>query len=210
MLTLVEREIATCMAEALVDYGICNHLFVSSSDAKNLGEWYAENNLFEMGFCFSAGMTKVCITHTDLQDWVIKVGFVEHLAMDYAKREYEVYCLAEEAGLSYYFPETIYLGEFGGVPFYAQKMAECQEDAISADWYERLAERYDYYGEEYTDSEIWDVIYDMDDCEKVMLCFGDEDLADFLMENHIGDLHEGNFGYIGDHLVIVDFSGYRG
>jgi hypothetical protein len=31
-----------------------------------------------------------------------------------------------------------------------------------------------------------------------------------LWDNHIGDLHEGNFGYIGDRMVIVDFSGWRG
>lgn len=27
------------------------------------------------------------------------------------------------------------------------------------------------------------------------------------MDNRVGDLHEGNFGYIGDRMVIVDFSG---
>jgi hypothetical protein len=212
MLTLIEREIAVTLAEALAEYGIGEHLFEygCSGEVDNLYDWYDNNDLYQMGFRFSAGMTKVCITHRDLENWVIKVGFNRCLVQDYAKREYEVYRLAEQAGLEYYFPETIYLGDFFGVPFYAQKMAECQEDAISADWYERLAERYDCYGEEYTDSDIWDVIYDMDDREKAMLCFNDEDLADFLMENRIGDLHEGNFGYIGDRLVIVDFSGYRG
>lgn len=208
MLTLVEREIAVTLAEALADYGIGQHLFEGGEG--NLLDWTDKNKLYALGFCFSSGMTKVCISHGDLEDWVLKAGFTRGVSQNYARKEYEIYCLAEEVGLEYYFPETIYLGEFGGVPFYVQKMADCQEDAISADWYERLAETYDYYGDEYTDSEIWDVIYDMDDREKVMLCFDDEDLADFLMENHIGDLHEGNFGYIDDRLVIVDFSGYRG
>lgn len=212
MLTLIEREIAVTLAEALAEYGIGEHLFEydCSGEVENLYDWYDNNELYQMGFRFSAGMTKVCITHRDLENWVIKVGFNRRLAQDYAKREYEVYRLAEQAGLEYYFPETIYLGDFFGVSFYVQQWAECQEDEVSADWYERLAERYDSYGKEYTDGDIWDVIYDMDDCEKAMLCFNDEDLVDFLMENHVGDLHEGNFGYIGEHLVIVDFSGYMG
>ena len=50
----------------------------------------------------------------------------------------------------------------------------------------------------------------MDDYEKVMLTFGDGELANFLQENKIGDLHEGNFGYICGHMVIVDFSGFIG
>ena len=212
MLTLIEREIAVTLAEALAEYGIGEHLFEYDcfDEVENFYDWYDNNDLYQMGFRFSTGMTKVCITHRDLENWVIKVGFNRHLAQDYAKREYEVYRLAEQVGLEYYFPETIYLGDFFGVSFYAQQMAECQEDEVSADWYERLTEQYDTYGEEYTDSDIWDIIYDMDDYEKVILCFNDEDLANFLRKNVVGDLHEGNFGYIGDHLVIVDFSGYRG
>ena len=208
MLTLVEKEIAMTLAEALTDYGISQHLFDDGEG--NLLDWTEENKLYTMGFCFSTGMTKVCISHDDLEGWVLKVGFTRAVSQDYARKEYEVYCLAKEAGLSYYFPETIYLGHFCGIPFYIQKKAECREDNISADWYERLTERYDTYGEEYNDDDIWNIIYDMDDYDKAMLCFGDEDLADFLMKNHVGDLHEGNFGYIRGYLVIVDFSGYMG
>ena len=50
----------------------------------------------------------------------------------------------------------------------------------------------------------------MDDWEKAQLCFHDENLCNFLMDNRVGDLHEGNFGYIDDRMVIVDFSVWRG
>ena len=208
MLTLVEKEIAMTLAEALTDYGISQHLFDDGEG--NLLDWTEENKLCALGFCFFTGMTKVCISHRDLEGWVLKVGFTRAVSQDYARREYEVYCLAEDAGLIDYFPETVFIGEFGGIPFYAQRKACCQEDDVSTDWYNRLTEQYDNCGEEYTDDDIWDVICNMEDYERVMLCFNDKNLAEFLKENCIGDLHEGNFGYIGYRLVIVDFSGWVG
>ena len=204
MLNVTEREIAVTLASALCDYGMCDHL------SGQLEDWVDDNKVYAFGFHFLSGMTKVCITHADLKGWVLKVGFTKHLALDYAKQEYEIYCLAKEAGLEHYFPETEYLGQFNGVPFYVQQEAVCHEEEVSADWYERLNDRYVQYGEEVDSEEIWNIIFDMDDYDKVILSFNDEELADFLRENRVGDLHEGNFGYIEGNLVIVDFSGYRG
>lgn len=200
-----EREIATTIVQMMVDYGLIEEL-----TEDQLGDWFRENELYNEGFDLSTGVTKACIAHDDLSGWVIKVGFTRGVKIDYAQKEYDCYCLAEEAGLRYYFPVTIYLGEFGGRPFYLQQAAECSEDQVSSDWYENLRDRYEENGELYDAGELWDIIYDMDDYEKAMLTFGDEELANFLQEHKIGDLHEGNFGYIGDHMVIVDFSGYVG
>lgn len=200
-----EREIATTIVQMMVDYGLIEEL-----TEDQLGDWFRENELYNEGFDLSTGVTKACIAHDDLSGWVIKVGFTRGVKIDYAQKEYDCYCLAEEGGLGYYFPVTIYLGEFGGRPFYLQQAAECSEDQVSSDWYENLRDRYEENGELYDAGELWDIIYDMDDYEKAMLTFGDEELANFLQEHKIGDLHEGNFGYIGDHMVIVDFSGYMG
>lgn len=200
-----EREIAVTIVEAMVEYGL-----IESLGEGRVYDWFSINDLFDEGFDLFIGMTKACIAHDDLFDWVIKVGFTRGVKIDYAKKEYECYCLAEEAGLEYYFPTTIYLGEFGGRPFYLQQAAECSEDQVSSDWYESLRDRYEENGELYDVDELWNIIYDMDDYEKAMLTFGDEELASFLQEHRIGDLHEGNFGYIGDHMVIVDFSGFIG
>ena len=200
-----EREIATTIVQMMVDYGLIEELTEGRLD-----DWFYKNKLHNEGFDLSTGMTKACIIHNDLCNWVIKVGFVRGVKIDYAKKEYECYCLAKDAGLEHYFPTTIYLGDFGNRPFYLQQKATCCEEEVSSEWYERLRDRYDEYEEEYDCDNLWDIIYDMDDDEKVILTFGDEELAEFLRENRIGDLHEGNFGYIGGCLVIVDFSGFIG
>ena len=54
-------------------------------------------------------------------------------------------------------------------------------------------------------------IYIVNDVKsKIDLMFNDMALSSFLSKHRIGDLHEGNFGFIGDRTVIIDFSGYMG
>jgi hypothetical protein len=207
MLTSYEREVAITLIEALVDYGMGEHL--ESYGKRSLRDWYEDNGLAYAGYSMSSGCTKACIMHNDLVDWVIKVGFVDG-KLDYAALEYENYCLAEEAGLNIYFPETVYIGEFCGRAFYAQRMCECDEDQISSEWFECLRDRYEECGEEYDSDSIWSEVDNLDDIEKVELFFGNEELIDFLRERRINDLHEGNFGYRGGCKVIIDFGGYRG
>ena len=205
MVTNYEREVATALVEALVEYGLIENL--ASYGEHNTQNWFQNCNLDAEGFGASGGVSKACIWHDDLVNWVIKVGFTDQgprRCEDYAAKEYENYLLAVEAGLSYYFPETVFLGVFGGRPFYLQQYAECDEDQVSSEWYERLREQYYYECEE----DVWAVIDGMCDCDKAELSFHNEELTEFLEENGINDLHEGNFGYIGDRMVIVDFSGY--
>ena len=208
MLTCIEREIAISLVEALVEYGINDHL--AQYGKRCIEDWFDNMELGRWGFGASAGATKTCIWHRDLGNWVIKVGHTEKVAKNYAKVEYENYLAAVEAGLGYYFPETVFLGEFGGECYYVQQYAECSEDAVSSEWYERLRDQYDEDGEEYDCDSLWNEIYDMEDDQKAMLMFGDMALCEFLSDNRIGDLHEGNFGYIGGKCVIIDFSGYFG
>ena len=208
MLTEFEREVAISIIESLVEYGLTDNLGQSCGSYPET--WFANNGLDAMGFWAAGGMTKICIGHYDLANWVIKVGYRDHSACDYAALEYTNYCLAEEAGLAFYFPKMVYLGKFAEVPFYLQQMAECYEDQVTSDWYDRLYDLYEESEEEYDNSDLWDEIYNMDDDAKVYLSFHDNELVEFLHKHHINDLHEGNFGYIGDRMVIVDFSGWRG
>lgn len=208
MPTNYERGIATVIVEALVEYGLVDHL-------ERYGEygtenWFYDNELDAAGFSFYSGATKICIDHEDLCGWVIKVGFTKGVRLDYATLEYNNYCKAEEAGFAEYFPKTVYLGNFGGRAFYIQELAECDEEQVSSDWYERLRDNYEEDGKEYDVDCLWDEIDGMDDDQKAFLCFRDSALCNFLWENQITDLHEGNFGYIGSRMVIVDFSGYQG
>ena len=207
MLSALEREIATTLVEALVEYGLNSHL--EPYGVRGAENWFFDNDMNRFGFGASGGASKICIWHDDLANWVIKVGYTYGVKMDYAAKEYENYCLAEEAGLASYFPQTIYLGEFGGRPFYLQEWAECDTNQVSSEWYERLRDQYDEEGEEYDCDCLWDEIQCMDDDQKAFLTFRDNELCHFLWDNHIGDLHEGNFGYIGSRMVIVDFSGWH-
>ena len=208
MLTDYEREVAIVLVEALCEYGLADNLAQYGEHCTE--NWFWHNGLGKMGFCASGGATKVCISHSDLHNWVIKVGYTERVSKDYATYEYNVYRSAQEAGLTQYFPETIYLGEFYGRPFYIQQEADCDEEQITSDWYERLRDQYDEDGEEYDPDCLWDELDCMETEDKARLCFGNEALCSFLWEHAVGDLHEGNFGYIRGCLVIVDFSGYQG
>ena len=208
MLTDYEREVAITMVEALCEYGLTENLAQYGEHCTE--EWFYFNQLGKCGFWASGGATKVCITHSDLINWVIKVGYTENVKRDYATVEYNVYCAAKEAGFTQYLPETIYLGEFCGRAFYVQQRADCNEDQVSSDWYERLRDKYDEDGEEYDPDCLWDEIDQMDDDERAMLMFGDGKFSRFLWEHEVGDLHEGNFGYIQGCVVLVDFSGYAG
>ena len=208
MLTYDEREIAISIVEALVEYGINDHL--AQYGKRCIEDWFDNMELGRWGFGASAGATKSCIWHRDLDNWVIKVGHTENVTKNYAKVEYENYCAAEEAGFGYYFPETVFLGEFGGQCFYVQQYAECCEDEVTSEWYDRLRDQCEEDGEEYDCDSLWNMVYDLADEEKAMLMFHDPALCEFLSDYRIGDLHEGNFGYIGGKCVIVDFSGFHG
>jgi hypothetical protein len=208
MLTDYEREVATTLVEALCEYGLTENL--EQYGERGAENWFWNNELGPAGFWASGGATKVCIGHDDLCGWVIKVGYTRHVKKDYATYEYNVYCAAAEAGLARYFPETIYLGEFCGRAFYVQQKAECDEDAVSSDWYTRLRDQYDEDGAEYDPDRLWDEIDDMDSLDKAMLVFGDEELCDFLSEHRVNDLHEANFGYIRGCMVIIDMAGFEG
>lgn len=208
MISAYDRAIATTLVEALCEYGLTGYL--SQYGEHCTEDWFSDNELNRAGFWATGGATKVCIGHPDLSGWVIKVGYTENVHKDYATYEYNVYCMAEDAGLARYFPETEYLGEFCGRPFYVQQMAQCDEDQVTSDWYDRLRDQYDEEGAEYDPDCLWDELDCMEAEDKARLCFGDEALCSFLWEHKVGDLHEGNFGYIRGCLVIVDFSGYQG
>lgn len=208
MLTDYEREVAITLVKALCEYGLTENLAqYGEHGAEN---WFCNNELGRMGFWARGGATKVCITHSDLINWVIKVGYTENVKKDYAAYEYNVYCAAEEAGLAQYFPKTIYLGEFCGRSFYVQQRADCNEDQVTFDWYDRLRDQYDEEGAEYDPDCLWDELDCMEVEDKARLCFGDEALCSFLWEHKVGDLHEGNFGYIRGCLVIIDMAGFEG
>ena len=123
MLSIQDREIAITIVEALCEYGLTENLAQYGEHCAT--DWFWDNKLGHEGFFASGGATKICIWHEDLCSWVIKVGYTQGVKHDYATVEYNNYRKAEEAGYAHYFPETIYLGEFGGRAFYIQAECDC-------------------------------------------------------------------------------------
>lgn len=198
-----ERELAIKLANILVENGIEEHL--SQYDVE---DWYDDRELVNHNIWMSAGATKSCAGIEGLDGWIVKIGHSSGVSKDYARVEYDNYVMAEEAGLAHYFPYTDFLCECNGLEFYIQEFAQCDEDEITSEWHQRLSDIHEENGENIEDDWIWDEVYSLEDEEKISLMYNNPELLDFLQEHRINDLHEGNFGFINDRIVIIDFSGY--
>lgn len=160
------------------------------------------------------GVSKVVIIPSE-EEYVIKIdldsydGGIE-LSDNYLDTECRYSQLAEKVGLGDVFAKTSYWGTYGGRDIYLQERVsldyEQREkfDSISNTTLMKLSKRsskvrekcgmtpiltsalYNYYGEEKF-----------------------ETILNFLNENRINDLHNGNWGFIGERPVIFDYSGFH-
>lgn len=208
-----EVELAKNIVINLLEMGAGENLKSLCHGFHSFPKWMKENEMERYGFEWHYGVTKVCLSCSDLGKWVIKFSFKD-ICYDYCKIEFENYCKAEKRGYSHYFPATYFLIQSYGVNFYLQEMADEAEEEIRDVLYEKMtdeliAEGEDPDGEWFCDL-VADAVEDLDDIYKIEFLFGDCDFAVFLKENRINDLHSGNFGFIDGHLVIIDFSGYKG
>lgn len=173
-------------------------------------DWVEENKWVYNGDLFCArGATKVCIWREDY-DWVIKVAYRRETNPWYIEREStEDFCELEEEnyrkacakGLERFFAAIYKIGSIDGVDIYLQERVTVDEDEISS--------RFDAYslnvygeGAECEDEE-----------DRIEALFGREGdaLYEFVSDNDINDLHEGNWGYTDDgRIVCFDYSGYMG
>lgn len=175
-----------------------------SLNSSSIYSWARNIFLRKQNIELFVGSSKACFWHPSLGDWVVKVG-LRDLSENYAEVEYKTYLKAREYRLERYFPTTYFLGEFEETKFYLQQRAEYVPEEVHSKLIEKISEtgRYESY------TLAWDAAEDLEDDVRAMLLFDDEALVDFLLENCVNDLHEGNFGYIKDQLVIIDFSGWR-
>ena len=207
-----EFDYAYKLVNALCDAGLSS--FCECYGENSFSKWYDSKKLAEYGVYYENGASKVCLYQDEISEYVIKFGFVGS-KKDYCQIECENYRKAVEAGLERYFPYTEELCVRDGIHFFIQEKAVCDEEAISSEWFSEMNEamsdyRDDYESEDEYYSYVWDAVAEMSDEERVNTLYGDEELLDFLYEMDINDLHEGNFGMIGDRVVIIDFSGWRG
>lgn len=179
----------------------------------------------EFGIEVSRGETKLVVFSPALNDWVLKIPCLSYYLgaeVDFCKIEVLNYEKAEKAHLEKFFVPTRFVGEFFGIPVYAQKKVECEECTVSEsfyEWAERNTDKNDYDDEEV----FYDVVYSrsMNMCLSEILTAlyeteenvsGEEidELFRFCLRNEINDLHSGNWGYTEERFpVCVDYSGFQ-
>lgn len=160
-------------------------------------------------FSLHNGAVKYCVSSILFENYVVKFCGEE---FDYCEREYTNYLAAVDRGLEEFFPYTDFLGELNGLKLYIQERAVCDCEYVNSIWHESLRESYEGAfedeDEDFINSRIWDAVDDLEDDERLQMIYHVEDLEDFINEYCINDLHEANFGFVDERLVIIDFSGY--
>lgn len=158
----------------------------------------------------ASGASKV-VFWTDCGDSVFKMGF-NKLRCDYCGLEAEYFAEAKKLGLDEFFAATEFVMYYNGIRIYKAERAEVSFERLSSDLYEKLK------SDGMDEDTISDTIDEADSCCEFMNWlvpyYTDSEKADelfeFLNESDINDLHSGNIGYIGNRLVLIDYSGYRG
>ena len=194
--------------------------FILSPTVDHWYDFFNEEN-YE-GFRLYCGASKGVIIFDDY-DFVIKMPLIDRdEAFDYCLLEWRNYLHFKEIGLDRFFAEIDYVDKIGNTPIYIQEFVDCNEeeieDEISEASYNNAVEVARHFGEEITEdwnNAFWDDFFDLDSFDKAEIflreSWGDDNfeyLETEFEDNYINDLHCGNFGYRGDFLVVVDYSGY--
>lgn len=180
-------------------------------------------------FYFASGCTKLVMVHPALENWVLKfptyispnrmARFVvddEEPAPDHCAQEVRNYERAVREGLADYFAACYKLMDYEGCAIYIQEKASCDASQCSEIFYDSMSQGVDR--EEFEDEDeycdyINNCVDEMTDEESLVAMFGSnsvyaDELDAFIHKYYIGDLHAGNFGFIGNRPVMVDYSGY--
>lgn len=166
-------------------------------------KWYSE-----------AGVSKVAIIPSE-GAYVIKIdldsydGGIE-LSNNYLDIECRYSFLAEKAGLGDVFAKTNYWGTYRGRHIYLQERVRPDYeqrkkfDSISNTTLMKLSKRSSRAREKCEMTQVLtSALYNYYGEEKF------EAILNFLNENEINDLHNGNWGFIGERPVIFDYSGFH-
>lgn len=161
-------------------------------------DWFRDN--MPKRYDIYEGACKCVIAFKDA-DYVIKFDYYGEES--YCKLEADNYADAVAAGLARYFAETRFVCEIDGVTFIIQEKCICDEDAV----YDSLG-HYVRINCGCEEQDVWDEVECLCEEGRAYEMFEDAALAHFICSHYINDLHQGNFGFIGDRLVMVDFSGF--
>lgn len=174
------------------------------------------------GFYVDDGACRVVVIDAVHQDFVIKFGWNKK-DKKYCEREEEVYEAAEEKGLGQYFAWTHYICDYQNRAVYAMEYLDCDEEDISDKSSDYCWKLYCEDNNVDTDEDDWDIrdefwdsyndasdqTYGVVRYISSMISAKDAIALDqFIWDNDINDLHDGNFGYRNKEIVICDYAGY--
>lgn len=214
MNTITENDmnIAIRFVRELVHKGFIKNVIRPNGNYKTAYDWYQE---YEDGLSYKVftGAERICFV-SDKVDWVIKTDLYSEDHRTEVEREN--YIKAEDSGLDMYFAEIHKLITIDGVDFYIQRKAKIDEDKNENSMYDYMSEeitREEFDSDEDYEYALSDSICEMDTEDRIRCMVGRalylEELIQFTYDNHINDLHAGNWGEIEGEMVITDFAGFQ-
>lgn len=205
----------------LCDKGLAD--FFTSPSRERIDDWIDSPDC-----CINTagGETKVVLWE-DTLPYVLKIPCTYSkncLDTDFCKKEVENYNAACDEDVDDKFAAIDFLFNFRNYPIYIMEKAECDADRIYDSAYSSALRN--HLGDENVDEmtldereeleegfscdfDSWDsedqmdsLLYDIWDYEEV------DRFKNFCIDHEINDLHCGNYGYINNKLVAVDYSGF--
>ena len=199
-------------------------------DVDNFREWRHKfyDDLNEADYRVFSGCCRAVIFHDDW-DYVLKFTYNQDKMydedgkclgdMDYCANEEFVYKEAVKIGLADYFAECICLGQIGKINFYLMTRCDCDEDRVyngSCDAAFKVFCELKGYDHTHPSNAVYDEFDDY-------YCEDDDDIFEFAREQWgsvvervkefcremgVNDIHCGNWGFLGEQLIIIDYAGY--
>ena len=193
--------------------------FFETHDRESFVDWHYDNNMY--GVDSDWGASRFVIWE-DTLPYVIKIPFIDNRTQykNYCEIEVEICERAMKTDIRDCFAETAFLCYYQGHPIYIMEKAICDEDELylsaceAAENHKDMTEEFVARSEveNYSSSASFSSMDSMTQAEFLKLEEWGEDVADkffsFSKENNINDQHLGNFGYIDNHLVIIDYCGF--
>lgn len=145
-------------------------------------------------------------------DFVMKFPFGERKGL--CEREEALYLEAEARGCEIHLARTAFGGEVKGVRFWVQEKLETDYDSESevearcSDEIRSWLDPDSFEDEDEYEEAVADEIQGLSTEAVVVAVCGDWQLASFLENRGINDLHSGNWGWRGSELVCFDFAGF--
>ena len=185
--------------------------------------WGTDHNLPD-NLEIESGATRFVIWDTNYNDFVIKFSDEERYEA-YSAKEAEVYHKAEEKGVEKYFGWIHFICNYQNHAVYAMEYLDCDEETISNKSYEYNWKEFCSEENIDDDEDTRNSSYRYEFDEAYMDCNnGDYGVLNYLFseitnedmikldhliyDEDVNDLHEGNFGFRGNQLVICDYAGY--